>query len=367
MIPTPSTFTVTKQSPRLDWQVAPGTSVIIVNYNGGETLLNCLASLVQTIGPECEIIVVDNASTDNSAEWVGLEFPQIVLIRSQTNLGFGGGNNLGAYYAQGDYLIFLNPDTCVESGWLEALLEPFATNPHIGLVTSKIVLAERPDQINTCGNAIHLTGITLCRGMGAPRKAFDRAEAVSAVSGAAFAMRRSLFETLDGFDEEFFLYMEDTDLSWRAQLAGWQVWYTPQSIVRHCYRLRITARKVFYQERNRYLMLLKSMRWSTLVIMLPALLLAEILTWGFVLLADRANIRNKIEAYCWIVANWRSILHKREISQRLRALSDRSLLQRTGFAIDFGQAATGMTALAAKLVFNPAFALLRGLTLSLVR
>ena len=168
-----------------------------------------------------------------------------------------------------------------------------------------------PERLNTCGCNIHVTGLTLCRGMGRARDTYVQRDEVGAISGAAFAIRAELFERLGGFDETMFLYLEDTDLSWRARLAGWQTVYVPDSLVLHDYELRITPLKVFWEERNRYLMLLKSLRWPTLLLLAPVYLLAEVITWAFVLLKDRHNIGNKLRAYGWVMASWSLIRRKR--------------------------------------------------------
>jgi hypothetical protein len=347
-------------------QLAP-TSIIIVNYNTKEKLLGCLSSVSQAIPPNCEVIVVDNASSDGSAEAVEADFPEVILIRSAKNLGFGAGNNTAVPKAQGRYLVFLNPDTLVERGWIEALLAPLEADSQIGLVTARILLADQRDRINACGNTIHLTGLSLCRGLGYPRDTFNVLEEVDSVSGAAFAIRRELLELLDGFDEDTFLYMEDTDLSWRARLAGWRCVYTPNSTVFHEYSLKITPLKIFYQERNRYVMLLKSLKWPTLLILFPAHLLAEMITWGFVLWSDRANLSNKVRAYRWIIANWSAIMQKRKRVQSLRRITDRELLRRTSYSLDFGQAGKGAVASLARFIFNPIFFVLRRITLIIVR
>src|SRR6185295_5368833 len=123
---------------------------------------------------DSEVILVDNASSDGTADVIQTDFPGVTLIRSQTNLGFGAGNNLAARSARGRYLIFLNPDTLVEQGWMEALIGLLDNDAQAGLVTSRIVLADQPDRINTCGNSVHFTGLTLCRGLGQPREAYDQ-------------------------------------------------------------------------------------------------------------------------------------------------------------------------------------------------
>src|SRR5262249_1972562 len=162
-------------------------------------------------------------------------------------------------------------------GWIDALLEPFATDKTVGLTTSRILLLKEPERVNACGNDIHVSGLTLCRGAGRASDGFLRSDKVSAISGAAAAIPAELFERLGGFDEDCFLYLEDTDLSWRARLAGRETLYVSGSIVYHDYELRITAKKVFWQERNRLLMFLKSLRWPTLVLLLPSLVLAELI------------------------------------------------------------------------------------------
>jgi GT2 family glycosyltransferase len=346
---------------------SPALSILIVNYNGGEGVLDCIASVLRHATADSEILVVDNASEDGSADAIAARFPEVRLIRSARNLGFGGGNNLAARDAKGKHLVFLNPDTRVEAGWAENLVAPLAGTDSVGLTTAKILLMDPPDRINTCGNAVHVTGLTLCRGMGAPRADFARREEVPAVSGAAFAMKADLFRNLGGFDEAFFLYMEDTDLSWRARLAGWRCEYEPSSVVHHDYSLRISPRKVFYQERNRYLMLLKTLRWSTLLLLLPAHLLAEVVSWGFVLIADRAHWTNKLRAYAWVLRHWRDIREKRRATQKLRRVSDGALLDQTVFRLDYGQTSARAAGRLAAWIFDPLFFLWRRLVLSVIR
>jgi GT2 family glycosyltransferase len=349
-----------------DPEMVPRASVIIVNYNGREYLEECLRSLLDEDCRHYEVILVDNASTDGSAEYVERIFPEVSVIRNETNQGFGQGSNLGVRRARGTYLAFLNPDTVVEPGWLEVLIAALEADTLAGLATSKILLLADPERINTCGNEIHCTGLTLCRGMGMGRNAFADLIEVSAVSGAAFAIRREIFESLGGFDEAFFLYMEDTDLSWRARLAGYRCVYVPQSVVHHDYSLRLGVRKTFYQERNRYLMLLKNLRWRTLLVLLPALLLGEVVTWGFVLLRERRHLANKLQAYAWIVKHWAQVMENRQRTQALRKVRDRDLITCCTHRLDFEQTGDGVVACWAHLVFDPLFFTLYRLALMLI-
>jgi GT2 family glycosyltransferase len=340
--------------------------VVIVSYNARQKLMVCLESLRRSLPADCDLVIVDNASVEGNADAIAERFPDVKLIRSSINLGFAGGCNLGARHTRSRSLVFVNPDTVVEPGWIEALVAPLEADDRTGLTTARILLMSDPQRLNVCGCSVHLTGLTLCRGMGQPRDTYLQRQPVAAISGAAFAIRAELFERLGGFDEEMFLYFEDIDLAWRARLGGWQTVYTPDSIVLHDYELRITPLKVFWQERNRYLMLIKSLRWPTLLLLAPGYLLAEIITWTFVLLKDRQHIGNKLRAYGWMLANWRLILRKRRQTQALREVSDRTLIKRTGFRIEFEQAATGWIAIIARFVFNPLFFVLRGFVLALL-
>ncbi len=345
----------------------PRASVIVVNHNGRGYLEGCLRSLLERGGGEDEVILVDNCSTDGSAEVVEQLFPQIRVIRNEVNEGFGRASNLGARQARGAYLAFLNPDTVVEPGWLEPLLAALNADPQAALVTSKILLLGDPERVNTCGNDVHFTGLTLCRGMGAKRKTFRATAEVSAISGAAFAARREVFEALGGFDESFFLYMEDTDLSLRARLAGYHCLCVPASVVYHDYGLRFGPQKTYLQERNRYLMLLKNLRWGTLALLVPSLLLSEAVTWGFVLLRERHRLVTKLRAYVWVVRHWRGIMEKRRQTQSLRRVRDHDLLAALTHRLAFEQTGDGVVPRLAHLLFDPLFLLLHRLVLLLVR
>lgn len=354
----PLSYAVAPQPPR--------ASVLVVNYNGRRYLDVCLGSLLAD-GADCEIILLDNASHDGSAEYVEQHYPQVRVIRSAVNGGFAEGNNQAAREARGEYLAFLNPDTRVEPGWLDALIAVLESDHTVGLVTPQIRMLGDPERINTCGNEVHCSGLTLCRGVGREPLTYAELTEVSAVSGAAFAMRKDLFLALGGFDTDFFMYMEDTDLSWRARLAGFRCAYVPSSVVYHDYRLKFGPYKTFYQERNRYLILLKTYRWPTLLAMLPAYALAEVVTWGFVLTRERGRAGNKVRVYGWTLRNWRKIMASRRHTQSLRRVPDRALLERCTYSLAYEQTGAGPAARVSHVVFDPLFRIFQRLALAVIR
>lgn len=343
----------------------PEASIITVNTNEKHRMLLYMPSVWAARG-NFEVIIADNGSTDGSVRYIEENFPRTRIVENGANLGFAGANNRGAAHARADILVFLNPDTTVERDWLVELLKPFR-DPTVGATTAKIVLMPDPERLNTCGNEVHISGLTLCRGMNQPRDCFPDEAEVAAFSGAAFAIRRSIFEQVGGFNEGFFIYMEETALSLETRLRGWRCIYVPRSVVHHDYALRFGPRKTLYQERNRYFMLLQTYRWRTLLVLLPALLLAELVTWGFVLTRDRKNWLNKFKAYGGVVAHCSAWMAKRRLNQAQRKVPDRVLLAQTTARLDFGQVTSGWLGRLAAAVFDPAFGLLRRLALALVR
>ncbi|HWQ12879.1 MAG TPA: glycosyltransferase family 2 protein [Roseiflexaceae bacterium] len=346
------------------------TSVVIVTFNSRAYLGPCLDALLPQLGPDDELIVVDNGSSDGSAELARARCPAARVIGGP-NDGYAGGNNRGAAASSGEVLVFLNPDTVVRPGALAALtapLLPAAEGPEgaeggegrqpIGLTTACLVHHDRPEVVNACGNTVHYSGLTYCRGANRPRAELAEDADVDAVSGAAFAMRRELFWALGGFDERFFMYCEDTDLSLRARLAGYRCRYVAAAVVLHHYRPSYTPAKAFYLDRNRHLMLLKSLGGAAYARLLPGLLLAELVTWGFLLLKGPRFWGVKPRVYAWLWRHRRAIAAHRRASPA-RPAPERALLAGLSYRLEFEQLAGGPLALFAALVFHPAFRLAR--------
>ena len=336
-------------------------SIIIVNYNNFDDIKRCLKSVTtNTDLSTAEIILVNNDATNKTIETIQRQFPKVIFIQSPKNLGFGYGNNLGASIAKGKYLIFLNPDTVVTKGWLEKLIEGFDLAPDVGLVTPKILLLSNPSLINACGHQVHYTGIVQCRGLYTPKQNFFNIEDLCAVSGAAFAVKADIFNRIDGFDSPFFLFIEDTDISWRAQLAGYRCVYIPDSIIYHDYTLAFWPSKMFYYERNRYMLLIKNYKLATLLSLLPILLFAETIVWGFILLKHHRCWREKLQAYKWVLHNWKVILTERKKVQATRRVKDRTLLQRSTYKLAFEQTLPFPIAIIAHIIIDPIFLIYKG-------
>jgi GT2 family glycosyltransferase len=331
----------------------PGCSVIIVNFNGLHHLKKCLPSILRQHYPDYELIVVDNASTDGSIAFLEKEFPQVKLIRNQENLGYSGAVNAGSRHASGEYLAVLNQDTQVDPEWLKEMVIALEDDQHAAMATPKILLMDRSEKINTCGNDITFTGLTFCRGLDQPADSYQESAIVSAVSGAAFVIRRFIFEHLAGFDENLFMYFEETDLSLRAMLAGYRCLFVPKSIVYHQYTFRFSPRKCFYQERNRYYTLFKILRWQTFIVLFPELFLSEILSWGYAILLGAEHIKSKYRSWVWLIGNRTQIMEARDNTQRLRQVSDRTLLDHFTSHLNFTQTTRPSIGRMLEFILNP--------------
>lgn len=311
------------------------TSVIIVTYNGSVYLEQCLTSVQQDVGTDSEIIVVDNASSDDSADFVQRQYPDVMLVQNRVNRGFAVACNQGAQIAAGRVLVFLNQDTRVEPGWLRALIRGLDQERAVGLTTSKILLMSQPNRIHLCGQDVHYTGLVFGRGFLSPASGMTTLEEVAAVSGASFAVHREVWEELDGFDETFYMYYEETDLSWRAQLAGYRCLYVPNSVVYHDYRpAQPNPSRLYYSNRNRYIMLLKNWKWTTLLLLAPGLLLAELTEWGLAWAYGWRGLWAKIRANLWILTHLRDVSRLHARTQARRKVPDAVMLKERTYRLE---------------------------------
>jgi GT2 family glycosyltransferase len=315
----------------------PLVSIVIVNMNGKHHLKECLPTIVTQSYPNFEVIICDNNSTDGSVEFIGREYPSIKIIANHQNLGYAAANNIGFTQTKGNLIVVLNPDTKVSQNWLAPLVEAINSDLQICMVAPKIMLFDLPDQINACGNQITYTGLTFCRGLAKDAGQYPEREFIAAVSGAAFMIKKEALNQIGGFDESYFMYYEDTDLSLRALLAGYRILYEPNSIVYHKYAFRFSPLKCFYQERNRYISLIKTFRWATLVLLLPSLLFSELIAWGYIIFKGPDYIKSKLNSYSCIVSHRKEILISRKSVQAARKVKDREILARFDYHLVFDQ------------------------------
>jgi GT2 family glycosyltransferase len=213
---------------------SPYFSVIIPNWNGARHLPDCLDSLRRQTYPHLEVILVDNASTDESAALVQRAYPEVVLLQLDQNLGLTGAINRGVHVARGDVVAPLNNDTQVSPTWAEALVAALSSHPDAGMAASKMLLFDRRDTFHSAGDAYGVDGVPVNRGVWQKDTGqFDADEYIWGGCGGAVAYRRAMLQDIGLLDEDLFMYCEDVDLNWRAQLAGYKCVFAPQAVVYH--------------------------------------------------------------------------------------------------------------------------------------
>ena len=240
--------------------------MVIVNWNRRELLRACLASLAGQRGVNFETIVVDNGSSDGSAE-TAEQFGARV-IRNPGNRGFCAANNQGIAAATGEFIALLNNDAEAEPDWLAELHRACSRSPEVGMAASKVLVWEDPKRIDKAGHLIFPDGQNRGRGTGAVDEGqFDREEEVLWPDGCAAMYRKRMLEEIGGFDEDLFAYGDDAELGLRARIAGWRCWYAPRAVVRHHRGSTMgkgSAARLRLIERNRVLLAVKLFPWSLL-------------------------------------------------------------------------------------------------------
>ncbi|HEX6228006.1 MAG TPA: glycosyltransferase family 2 protein [Solirubrobacterales bacterium] len=255
--------------------MSPTLSVLIVTWNSRRELQRTLPALRSELGPEDELIVVDNGSSDGTAEAVASIAPGARLVRCTRNTGFAEACNAGANLAGGELLVLLNPDAAPMEGWGEAIRRPF-TERRGWAAWQALVVDHGGVRINSAGNPVHFTGLVWAGSHGRPIGVAPPPGEVPALSGACLAMPRSTWEDAGGFPEPFFLYHEDVDLSLRLRLRGGALGIEPAAAVDHEYEFGSRQHKWRWLERNRWAFLIRVYPSPLLVLLGPALIATEL-------------------------------------------------------------------------------------------
>lgn len=301
----------------------PTLSVIIPNWNGARFLPTCLESLRAQHFTDLEVIVVDNASADESVILLKRDYAELRLVELPENRGFTGACNAGIEAAQGELICLLNNDTELDPGWAQAVVDAFA-DATVGSVASKMLLFDRRDHFHTTGDFFTVDGRAGNRGVWQQDTGqFDQPDDVFSACGGSAVYRRAMLDEIGLLDDDFFFSGEDVDLGWRAQLAGWRCRYEPTAVVYH--HLSATGGGVtasYYDGRNLIFILAKNYptalwrKYGGLVLRTQWLLAWEALrAWRGK--EARARLRGMLAGILGLPRIW----HKRRTVQALRRVS----------------------------------------------
>jgi len=218
-------------------QSVPGVTALVLNWNGARVVGDCVRSLLGQDYPAVEVLVVDNASTDGSADMIRREFPDVRLQVNEKNLGFGGGNNVGIRLAETPYILMCNNDTRIQPDAVRRLVEAIEADPKAGSATPCIILAAS-GKVDATGIVVCPDGLALGRGRAEAPEAMKEPAEVFYASDCCCLYRKAMLDDLrlpsgELYDEDFFAYADETDMGWRAQRRGWKSLYVPGAVVYH--------------------------------------------------------------------------------------------------------------------------------------
>lgn len=305
-------------------------SIMILSWNKKEYLQTCLPALAKATYKNVEIIVVDNGSKDGTKEFLKKNYPKIKIVANKENLGFAGGNNAGLKAVTGDYILLLNNDTEVTKGFIEPLVKVLDENPDIGVVQSKIIWMEDHKKLDSIGAFLTNTGFLYHYGYDKQDlKKYDKPVYVYTVKGASMLMRADLVKKIGLFDDDYFIYFEETDFCHRVWLAGYKITYEPKSIIYH--KIGGTSNSLdnsfvqYHSFKNRICTYLKNLSGWEMIKMLPLhLLLCEFAAVGFIFRKKPKHFLTLNQAIWWNVKNFSKTMQKRKnIQKKLRKIADK--------------------------------------------
>nr|WP_270406867.1 glycosyltransferase family 2 protein [Paenibacillus timonensis] len=292
----------------------PTVTIQIVTYNSADDIEECLNAVRQQSYPTEEIIVIDNASTDGTADRVRAFIEQnkannVRFVRNPSNIGFAPAHNQGIRLTQSDYVLVLNPDVQLGTEYVERLVEVMEQRPEVGSATGLLILKSSPDIVDSTGLSMNGIWRAVDRGAGESAGQWSESGEVFGVSGAAAMYRRAMIDEIsiagEFFDEDFFAYKEDVDVAWRANLLGWKAYYCAEAVATHERGWKKGSRHsqpLFirqYSYINRYKMIYKNLSGYRWIQSLPKLLAYELASNGYMLLREPK-----------VLGAWKGFIHK---------------------------------------------------------
>tara|TARA_S200000501_G_scaffold362636_1_gene392353 strand:- start:283 stop:1320 length:1038 start_codon:yes stop_codon:yes gene_type:complete len=318
---------------------SPKVSVIIPHWNGIEILSECLESLLQSTYQDLEIIVVDNASSDSSVDWLSINFPQVVLIENDKNYGYAGGCNKGAKVANGEYLLFLNNDTVHQHDYIDKLADFLNLNPKVAAVQPKILNYYNKQNFDYAGGAggwLDVLGYPFARGrvfleQEVDLGQYDKIRPIFWASGTAIMVRKIDFDSAKGFDDIFFAHQEEIDLCWKFHLLGKEVWSIPGAVIFHKNATTLpmfSQKKQYLNHRNSLLMILSNYSLPLMLYIAPIRFALELIAMLYSLIyLDLKHFIGIGQSLFWILIHPHVIFRRRRLVKTIRKVKDKNIIQ----------------------------------------
>lgn len=314
-------------------------AIVLVCTNEKHYLKECIDSLNDQTYLNFQICLVDNNSTDGSVEFVSKNYPDVLIIKNNQNVGFAKANNIGmknVFDKNFDVCILLNPDTKSDRKMVENLIATYLSKKEknkVGLVQPLLLLYDKSNLINSSGNPIHFLGFGYAGNYLKNKNIVNNDKEVLSVTGGATLITKNFFYDIGGFDESFFMYCEDQNMCWQGLLQGYKYYLSHKSIVYHKYKFNRNKRKMFYTERNRLIMFFENYSLKTILLLFPILIFNELLVLFYSLIKGWFIL--KIKSYFSFFKNIKKVFLKRKVVQNKRKVPDNEILKKMIYKLDF--------------------------------
>lgn len=320
--------------------IEPKVSILVLCTNEKHFLDDCLSSLLNQDYKNKEIILLDNASNDGSVDFVKKNYPGVKIINLGSNLGYAKGNNVGIKLVfkkrKADLCLVINADIKAENKMLSEMVNTWIIgnkSEKIGLIQPVVLLFSKKDRINTIGNTIHYLGFGYCKDLNKKYKKVSKDQKIVSASGAALMISRDYYNYVGCFDEDFFMYNEDQNLSYRGLMLGYKHLLSAKAVIYHKYNFHRRPFKMYHSEKNRLMILFENYEKKTLILLMPIFLLNELMLivysvfngWFFL----------KLKSYWYVLSHWSQIIQKRNYIQSVRDASDYNLFLIMESDLDF--------------------------------
>ena len=310
----------------------PRVTIGLITYNGKNLIKLCLDSLLAQSYQNFEIVVIDNASTDGTPEWVEDNYPQVKVVYLRRNLGPSPARNFALRNTPNNELTLLvDDDAVLDKNCLAKLVEAYRMHPDAAVWCPRLVYHDRPDQIQYQGTFIHHTGEAIHPNHNQLLKdGFQEITPIHAANTTCMLVAKNAAEAVGFFDEDYFFGRTDGEFTFRLTLSGWKLYCVPRSICYHRVKERGLS-KVFYQVRNRWFFILSMYSLNTLILLLPSLLVYEVSVVGFLLI--KGKILDYFRALVALAVGFPGLLEKRRKIQDQKVLPDCKILRDGAFSM----------------------------------
>lgn len=313
-------------------------AIILVNYKNyaEEFLKECAYSLKKQNYPKkfFNIYIIDNCGNEKSKKYLQRTCPKAKIIQRYDG-NYTAANNIGIKKAQEDgckYFVIANMDVKFSHNWLFELFKAIKSNNEIGIAQSKILLYPKHNQkylkINSLGNIINYLGFGFTSHYGENDKTINGLPEIKGyASGCSFIIKKEVLDKINTYDEEYYMYHDDMEISWKAKLAGYRIVLAPKSVVYHKYKFSRSIKMLYYMERNRYITIFSFYKLKTLLLVLPALIIMDI---GILFYSVVNNwFKTKIKVYCYFLhlSSWKKIIIKRNEIKKIRKKKDKEIIK----------------------------------------